>query len=110
MGQCLKCGKETEGKAVFCGECQSVMDKHPVKPGTVIHLLPRPATPEKKTQRYSGPTQAEQLEKVRKTVRVLVGLVAVLSLLLTATAVMLLRTLTEDVPEVPIGRNYTTVG
>lgn len=107
MGQCMKCGKETAGKAVFCDTCQSIMEAHPVKPGTVIHILPRP---EKRPQRHKEPTKAEQLAKSRKTVKWLLGLVATLSVLLIIMATMLMRTLSEtDGPTAPIGRNYTTI-
>lgn len=107
MDQCLKCGKETTGKAVFCGGCQSVMAAYPIKPGTVVHILPRP---EKKRQTYQEPTKAELLAKSRKKVKWLLGLVALLSVLLILTAGMLLRTVSEDAgPTAPIGRNYTTV-
>ena len=107
MDQCLKCGKETAGKAVFCDGCQGVMEAHPIKPGTVVHILPRP---EKKRQVYQEPTKAELLTKSRKTIKWLLGLVALLSVLLILMAGMLLRTISEDTgPTAPIGRNYTTV-
>ena len=107
MGQCLKCGKKTAGKAVFCDTCQDIMASHPVKPGTVIHILPRP---EKRQQRHKEPTKAEQLAKAKKHVKWLLGLVAMLSVLLIVMAVMLMRTLTEEeAPVAPIGRNYTTI-
>lgn len=109
MSQCLKCGKETAGKAVFCSECQDIMHRHPIKPGTVVHLPQRQNRAEKKTQVYGASKQAQQLAKLRGAVRFLLVLVALLSVLLTATAVMLIRTLDKETPTVPIGRNYTTV-
>lgn len=107
MDQCLKCGKETAGKEVFCNTCQSIMATHPVQPGTVVHILPRP---EKKRQQHKEPTKAELLAKSRKTIKWLLGLMAVLSLVLVLMAVMLLRSVsTESAPTVPKGRNYTTI-
>ena len=87
MGQCLKCGKETAEKAIFCQQCQDDMGKYPVKPGTVIHLPKRQNAPEKKLEQYNE----------------------ALSILLTVTAFMLLRTLSQEKPVPPIGRNYTTI-
>ena len=109
MGQCLKCGKETTEKAIFCRQCQDNMVQYPVKPGTVIHLPKRQNTPEKKLEHYVEPDHEGQILSLRKTVRFLVALVAVLSILLTATAFMLLRTMSQEKPVPPIGRNYTTV-
>ena len=109
MGQCLKCGKETAKKAIFCQQCQDDMGKYPVKPGTVIHLPKRQSAPEKKLEQYNEPDHEGQILGLRKTVRFLVALVAALSILLTVTAFMLLRTLSQEKPVPPIGRNYTTI-
>ena len=38
---CLRCGKEIESEQVFCEECQTVMEKQPVKQGTPINLPKR---------------------------------------------------------------------
>ena len=109
MGQCLKCGKETAEKAIFCQQCQDDMGKYPVKPGTVIHLPKRQNAPDKKLEQYNEPDHEGQILGLRKTVRFLIALVAALSILLTVTAFMLLRTLSQDKPVPPIGRNYTTI-
>ena len=111
MASCLRCGKEVEGKATFCGECLEVMSKTPVKPGSVAMILPRP-----KHQEYTpqddprdSATRA-QLKTLRSTIRWLVVLTVILSLLLLATTGMLLHSM-QDQPEVqPIGKNYTTTG
>ena len=109
MGQCLKCGKETADRAVFCDACQSIMDQNPVKPGTVIHLPQRPAPQNRKTPRYEEPETTKQLKRLRGTVRLLAAVVALLSVLLVFMAMALIRSMTER-PAVPyIGRNYTTV-
>lgn len=109
MGQCLKCGEETVENAAFCQRCQDNMAQYPVKPGTVIHLPKRQAAPEKKTELYEEPDSAQQIASLRNTVRFLVALVAALSVLLSITAFMLIRTLSQETTTVPIGRNYTTV-
>ena len=38
---CMRCGKETEVDQVFCDECLTDMERHPVKPGTPIQLPQR---------------------------------------------------------------------
>ena len=50
---CIKCGKKLGASAVFCDECLEEMEKRPVKPGTLVKLPSRPATPpaKKKTLR-----------------------------------------------------------
>lgn len=109
MGQCLKCGKETADRAVFCDACQSIMDQNPVKPGTVIHLPRRPAPQDRKTPQYEEPESAKQIKRLRGTVRMLTVLVTLMSVVLMFMAMALIRSIT-DRPEVSyIGRNYTTV-
>lgn len=114
--QCLKCGKKTTDRQVFCDECLSVMQDYPVKPGIPIHLPQRePRTVEKKAPAQRGPTAAEQLDNLRTTTRWLLGVIAILSLLLIATAGMLIHTLEQssarpDSDKSDIGRNYTTSG
>ena len=38
---CMRCGKEIDEGQVFCVECLTDMERHPVKPGTPIQLPPR---------------------------------------------------------------------
>lgn len=110
MGQCLKCSKKTDGRSVFCGDCLAVMDRYPVKPGTVVHIPSRPAAPAAKTR--SGNSTAvlnELISRQRTLIRWLAGVAALLSVLLLITAAMLIQTLRSEQPARPtIGRNYTT--
>ena len=110
MGQCLKCGKKTGGNSVFCDDCLAVMDRYPVKPGTVVHIPTRPAAPAAKA-RSGNPTAAlnELISQQKTLIRWLVSITALLSVLLLGTAAMLIRTLQSDQSALPaIGRNYTT--
>lgn len=112
--QCLKCGKKTADRQVFCDECLSVMQDYPVKPGIPVHLPKRePRTAEKKSPVQRDPTPEEQLGNLRTTMRWLLGVIAILSILLLATAGMLIHTLEQssvrpDSDKSDIGRNYTT--
>lgn len=108
MGGCLKCGKETAQKAVFCQECTDVMAKYPVKPDAVIHLPRRQPSQERKPTRYTEVSQAEQTRNLRKMVRWLTGIVAALSILLVLMAGLLLHTLEKNQEIHTIGKNYTT--
>ena len=106
---CLKCGKETTENQVFCSSCQEVMQDYPVKPGTAVHIIPREQRPqEKKPPRRKEADREDQLDRLRLVIRCLAAAVAVLSVLLCATAGMLIHTLGTKPAENPIGRNYTT--
>ena len=48
---CLRCGREIEEDQVFCPQCESDMEKHPVKPNTVVTI------PERTARRRSAPVR-----------------------------------------------------
>ena len=112
--QCLKCGKKANGSHVFCDECLAIMQKYPVKPGIPVQIPQRESRASEKKplpRRDASPT--EQINHLRTTVRWLLATVAVLSVMLIATAVMLIHTLERntilpDVGKSDIGKNYTT--
>ena len=107
---CLKCGRETQQAQVFCPVCQEAMQKYPVKPGTVIHLPQRDATPVEKPlpaeQWEERPS--DQLPKLRRLTRWLTATIALLSILLCIATGMLVHTLNMNAAASTIGRNYTT--
>ena len=108
MGGCLKCGKETAQKAVFCQACTDVMAQYPVKPDSVIHLPLRQPPQEKKPVCYTENPQAEHIRNLRKLIRWLTAIVAALSILLVLMAGLLLHTLEKNQDIHTIGKNYTT--
>ena len=109
MRQCLKCGKKVEDRAVFCEECLNVMEQYPVKPGTVVHILCRPPRTENKAiDSFDQSAQTELLSQQRSMIRWLTAAIALLSVLLVITAVLLLHTLDNQQTLPAIGRNYTT--
>ena len=109
MHQCLKCGKKTEDRAVFCNECLAIMEQYPVKPGTVVHIPRRPPRAESKAiDTFDQSVQTELISHQRGMIRWLTAMIAVLSILLVITAVLLIRTLDNQQPLPAIGRNYTT--
>ncbi len=105
---CMKCGKETAGTQVFCEECLMLMEKHPIAPGTPVQLLPRPLNHEKAAPRKRERTPSQTIADLQKLIRWLTITIAVLSLLLCATAGFLLHTLEKQSSGSNIGRNYTT--
>lgn len=107
---CLRCGKKTEEKQAFCDACLEEMQKYPVKSGMAIQLPQRETThPERKSPaHHREPEAAEQIAHLRKMIRWLIGMLALLSVLLLMVAGMLLHVLEKDTSTGIIGRNYTT--
>lgn len=107
---CLKCGKETSDGQVFCDDCQQVMQQHPIKPGTAIHL-PRRDTSAQDKKQYDArreSSRSDTLAQLRRMIHWLTATIAVLSVLLLLTASMLIHTLNKESSTNIIGRNYTT--
>lgn len=109
----MRCGKETEDRAVFCAECLADMERYPVKPGTVIHIPPRQEPdPRKQTRKRKELTAEEQLAGAQNLIQILTICVLGLLSTLILTGVLLCFTIsqTPDAPEEtqpPMGRNYT---
>ena len=109
MHQCLKCGSKTEGRAVFCNDCLEIMEKYPVKPGTVVHILRRPArTESKEIDTFDQRAQEALVSHQQGMIRWLTTVIAVISILLVIIAALLFHTLDTDQTIPAIGRNYTT--
>ncbi len=106
--KCLKCGRDTECLQVFCDACLVGMAKTPVKAGTAIHLPTRPAVSEKPAPRTRERTPSETIRSLRSLIRMLTVTIAVLSVLLCATAGFLIHTLEKQEETNKIGWNYTT--
>ena len=105
---CMKCGRETENEQVFCQDCLQVMEKFPVRPGTVV-LLPRRREPSviKKVVKRHIPNAEEQLKILRKRVTTLTIL---LILCIAAIVLMFKPTMHYVLDEhVEIGQNYSTI-
>ena len=105
---CLKCGRSTEDEHVFCDDCLTAMERHPVKAGTPVHL-PRHAfvpTNKKPAPRKRTLSPEEQIERLKKRLRRSRIVVLVLIVALSLSAVLLVREFAdEDIPI--IGQNYT---
>ena len=112
--KCMKCGKETQNADVFCGECLSAMEKHPVKPGTLAYIPVRPEpAASKPARKVKEKTPEEQIKALHKLVQVLVIGLLTLATTLSVSIGVLVYVMAEDadVPEsrsVPTRRNYST--
>ena len=105
---CMKCGRETENEQVFCQDCLQVMEKFPVRPGTVV-LLPRRREPSviKKSIKRHVPSAEEQVKILRKRVMTLTLL---LIMCIIAIVLMYKPTMHYVLDEhVEIGQNYSTM-
>ena len=69
---CMKCGRETPSDQVFCEDCLLDMEKHPVKPGTVVVLPKRKdhAGIKKPPKKRAIPLE-EQVKILRKRIKTL---------------------------------------
>ena len=104
---CMKCGRETENEEVFCRNCLQIMEKYPVRPGTVV-LLPRRREPtmKKTVKRHSIPAE-EQIKILKKRVMILWF---ALVLCIAAILIMVNPTLHYALDKhVPVGQNYSSV-
>ena len=114
---CIRCGKETEGKAVFCPDCLEEMARYPVKPGTIVHIPQhREQETRKQVKKRREQTPEEQLNSALGLIQTLV--VALLGTIgaLIVTGLLLVYTLTQspgqapgEETQPPAGRNYTSV-
>ena len=107
--QCLKCGKDVSANPTFCDACLAEMEDCPVKPGTVVQI-PRRELPDKRTMALRTPSTAALLSRARRTLQWMYLLVALLSLLLSITGILLIRTL-DSTPQhqgPAKGQNYST--
>lgn len=109
MANCIKCGKELSTTKVFCQDCLEIMEKYPVATGTPIVLHPRSAAVQK-TPVKKKPSAEEQLPKLKKKIRVLSALLAVLLLVLAIGGYWLVKEILEP-GQIKVnnkGQNYST--
>ena len=109
---CMKCGRETADRQVFCAECLADMEAHPVRPGTIIQLPHRqeePAAKKSTPRRKAPPPPEEQVKGLKKQVRRLRSalLIALLFLAIAGyfAAVHIMESNVNFLP----GQNYSSV-
>ena len=104
---CLRCGKDTTGKEVFCSSCLEVMEKYPVPSGTPIVIHRRAALP-KKAPVKKKLSPEEQVIRQRKTIRWLTVALVCSILMLGLSIALLFDIMPEEEAKVTIGQNYVT--
>ena len=107
---CLKCGREVYEDQVFCSDCIAVMEKYPVKPGTVI-LLPKRREGNggsRPTVRRKTLTAEEQIRKLRRGIRNLIILWVVTFLALCAMSILGISYILEQ-QDFDLGQNYSVI-
>lgn len=84
---CLRCGIETKNDQVFCENCLTNMERHPVKPGTPIKLPKRGESPAVKRQpRRKTLSPEEQILRLKTQQRTLLALLGAALVLLSVFA------------------------
>ena len=88
-----------------------LMEKHPVKPGTVVHIPQRQRNEAEKRRGAHDveDTKEDQILRQRNIIRTLIGVLAVMSVVLLLTAGILLHMMNQESAGKNIGKNYTTV-
>ena len=107
---CMKCGVEIQEGCVFCDHCLSVMEQHPVRPGTHIHLPKRAFaedSPKKPGKKKRVPSPEEQIAALRQKVRRLRLTAVILVFLLCIIAGFLALKIYSDLTTPETGLNYT---
>lgn len=94
---CIKCGKAVTGNAEFCEECLVDMERNPVKPGTPVILPKRNELPTVKHTRKKALKPEAQVASLKRAVRILCVLSALL-LIIAAAAIVLILYLLEVSP------------
>lgn len=105
---CLKCGREMEEGQVFCQDCLLDMGRHPVDPNAVV-FVPKRGTSNnpKKTPRKRQRSPEEQIQKLKRKVRLLTAVTILLFALVTAMIVTVF--LVYQRYQFPRGQNYRSV-
>ena len=104
---CMKCGRQTQEKNVFCPKCLADMANYPVKPDTPV-ILPQRKTKERRGPQKKAIKAEEFIAQLQTKVKRLWICIAVLFILLTATAGALTVTLYQHFSEAKMGSNYST--
>lgn len=106
---CIKCGKDTVDKNVFCPECLEQMEAYPVKPGTPVLIPQHSPTRRYQTRKLRAPEPEEIIRRQKRVIRLLTVCVCVLLVAWAITTAMVIHSMLQE-ESVPIGQNfgYTT--
>ena len=102
---CIKCGKDTTEKNVFCQECLGQMDNYPVKPGTPVMIPQHDTVRRPPVRKIRAPEPEDVIRRQKKIIRLLSMGVAVLLIAWAVTTAVVIRMLMEE-DGAPIGQNF----
>ena len=106
--ECMKCGRDTADKHVFCPECLDTMRLYPVKKDAVVHIPNRDAVSAERQPPRRDTSAQETIRHQRSVIRLLALGMAVLAVLLCVTAGMLLYTLQRQPADTGAAYQQTT--
>lgn len=110
---CLRCGRDTAGRQVFCDACLDDMARHPVKSDTPIYLPVRKVndTPKNRRRYRRERTAEETILILRKRIRALTALVVILVMMFAAAmiGVWLAKRQGADLSIPDIGQNFQSI-
>ena len=107
--QCMKCGRDLEAGEVFCSECRVIMEKYPVKPGTVVQLPYRAGenlTKKQPPRRKTVPPE-EQLALYKQVTRRLAAALVVAVLLSIVSCYVAVTQHMDNKNKHALGQNYS---
>ena len=108
---CMKCGREVDEGQVFCIDCLKEMEKHPVRPGTVVLLPKRDEAHfvrKSQSKRRAAPTPEEQIKILKTRLRIVNAMLLVSLVLMAMLIYPAAKQLLEENRILP-GQNYNTV-
>lgn len=109
---CLKCGNETENEQIFCQHCLDIMEKYPVRPGTIARIPHRSTNAAtKKQNRRKGPSLEEQVVQLRVVIRTLMAMLGAVLVVLGIFVWLYMDAIDKKPvsPEPSKGTNYQVV-
>ena len=108
---CMKCGRETVGDAVFCEDCLDHMERYPVPANTLVYVPTEKDRAAVKKQIAARPvlTAEEQIKKLNKKLHVMGLLFALAFGAAVFLGLLSLDTIHELNVSNLIGKNYTAI-
>ena len=108
---CMKCGRETAGDAVFCSDCLEHMEHHPVPANTLVYVPTEKDRAAVKKHSTIRPviTAEDQIKRLNKRLHVMGLLFALAFGAAVFLGLLSLDTLHELNVSNLIGKNYTAI-
>ena len=106
---CMKCGREIDGKQAFCPKCLELMEQCPVKPDVVVQLPLRQDQAKKPVSRKRVRTPEEQVQRLKRTNHWLTAIICLLLVACTLLAYISIDFFKQLDVQRFLGQNYSTV-